>query len=117
MERFQELIRILGALWLSTGSIVTSGAVGGLREDSFFYAIVMGLGVAMIVLGLFTLLKRMWAIYSGLVVNYILILVSIILVIPGGVIFLLSLALMAHLAVSWAKELQARGLPLNARIK
>jgi hypothetical protein len=125
---FRAEIYGLGGLWIFIGilAVIAGIFVAGARS---LPDVVRGLGVYLflsgcgfIVLGIFTCLKQMWAVYVGLGVSYLFVLVHLVQVSQGACGAVCSIGLLAigiflaHRTINDAGKMRAAGIPLTAKV-
>ncbi len=130
IKKFRQQIHALGAFWIIIGCIglglaafaLSSGALPlGLQSGEITLALLLGLlvvggiSVMWIVLGVLTCLKKIGAVYAGLVLSYLGLFGNLVRLNLCPVIVLIIAILQAHRVIKWAKQMQAMGIPLNAK--
>lgn len=128
IKKFRDQIHALGALWIIFGAIaagvgafVVVGAgmglmgVQGAEIPAFLPFLILGLGVMWVVVGVFTCVKQMWAVYVGLGLSYLSLIGNLIQLQVCAVIILVLIILQAHRVLGFAKKLTAAGVPLTAK--
>ena len=123
IKKFRDQIHALGAFWIIIGGI--SAALGVFLEVSLdsveiqgapvLGAIVIATGAAWFGLGIAACLKQMWAVYVGLGLSYLSVLGNLARFNLCSLILLIAVILQAHRVIGWARELQAAGIPLDAK--
>lgn len=124
VKKFRDQIHALGAVWLLIGGLMIAvgvasflGASDGAADDRFMGPVLIGFGAFWLMIGVFALLKHMWAVYVGLVLSYLSLIGNLLRLSVCGVILLLLVIIQAHRVIGWAKELWSRGVPLNATVE
>ena len=129
IKKFRQQIHALGAFWSIIGSIglapaafaLSSGALplrlqsGEITLALLFGLLVGGISVMWIVLGVLTCLKKMGAVYAGLVLSYLSLFGNLVRLNLCPLIVLIIAILQAHRVIKWANQMQAMGVPLNAK--
>ena len=129
IKKFRQQIHALGAFWIIIGCIglglaafaLISGALPlGLQSGEITLALLFGLlvggiSVMWIVLGVLTCLKKMGAVYAGLVLSYLSLFGNLVRLNLCPLIVLIIAILQAHRVIKWGKQMQAMGVPLNAK--
>lgn len=100
----------------------------GVRKNDVGWIVFGCLAAMLAVVGVGALLKKMWAVRSFLLVNWLMALLSILLVIISGrvivgqilfaVFFAVAFALAAaqcHRVLGWSRQIRAAGYPLTAK--
>ena len=123
IKKFRDQIHALGAFWIIIGGI--SAALGvflfvssesvEIEGAPIVGAVVIVTGTCWIGLGIATCLKQMWAVYIALVLSYLSILGNLVRFNVCSLIILVVVILQAHRVIGWARELQAAGIPLDAK--
>lgn len=129
LTKFRQQIHALGGFWIFIGSIVLAAvAVLGfgyfkaddLERNGFAISIVaIGIMSAMsiiwILIGVLSCLKQIWAVYVGLILSYISLLMQVIQMNICGVVILIIVIMQSHRVISLANRLRAAGIPLSAK--
>ena len=126
VRMFRQQIHALGALWIIIGSLSVALAIVALQgnsgvaglvgnSDKIVLAIVFAAGAIWFVLGLLTCLKKIWAVYVGLVLSYLSLAGQALNVRIIGVVIMILVILQAHRVIGWSKQMRAAGVPLTAK--
>jgi hypothetical protein len=125
IRKFREQIHALGGLWIFIGAcaivIVAIASQGGdfakrLGDaDLVMLGVVMSLGGLWLTVGILTCFKQLWAVYVGLGLCYLSLAGQILHLNVCGLIIVIVAIIQAHRVISWAKELQAAGIPLTTK--
>lgn len=124
---FHQQIVALGVLW-----ILVFGLVPGLaayrfasegRGDSGYLAILLaGSALAWTVLGVLACLKRIWAVHVGLVLSYLIPVITVADMLRGpsgaggclySALFVILSILQAHRVIGFSRKMRAAGIPLD----
>ncbi|HZL88544.1 MAG TPA: hypothetical protein VFB96_09250 [Pirellulaceae bacterium] len=123
IKKFRDQIHALGAFWIIIGGISLGLGIflfttlEGARVEGapILGAIVSVAGACWFGLGVATCLKQLWAVYIGLVLSYLSVLGNLVRLNVCSLIILAAVILQAHRVIGWARELQAAGIPLDAK--
>jgi hypothetical protein len=117
---------ILGATWIIMGicGFVISGFIvyhslhelRGLRHD-ILAMILGGVSAGWFLLGIATCGKQLVAVHMGLVLSYLVLLLSVVTLSLCFLVILLPVIIQAHRVLSWAKYIQLQGLPIAIRVR
>lgn len=133
VARFRTECRALGgaaiffSLMIGLIALVSKDATG-VRKNDLGWILFACLSVTLVVVGIGTMLKKMWAVRLFLLVNWLMALLSILLVIISGrvivgqilfaaffaVVFALAAA-QCHRILGWSRQIRAAGYPLTVR--
>jgi hypothetical protein len=124
IRNFRSQSLALGVAWivlalLAIGLIAFAVGTTASRGQSpllIATAVVAGFGIIWITVGTFTCLKHLWAIYTGLVLSYISLVGNLLSFNLCAILILLAIIVQAHRVLGFAKQIQAAGLPLNAKV-
>jgi hypothetical protein len=129
-KQFRDQIVALGVMWILVLGIIAGAAATmvtdlPVRAPSPVAIYTGATAVIWIVLGVLACLKQVWAVYTGLVLGYVTIAISIVGVFTGtiegaGGCFCSFAAigvsnLQAHRVIGWARKMRAAGIPLSGR--
>lgn len=124
VKKFRDQIHALGAVWLLIGGLMIAvgvasflGAFDGAADDRFMGPVLIGFGAFWLTIGVFALLKQMWAVYVGLALSYLSLIGNLLRLSICGAILLLLVIIQAHRVIGWAKELWSRGVPLTTTVE
>ena len=122
IKRFRREIHGLGGIWIFfgiCGLALAAGALSGAaraRGIEPAAGVIFGLvGLCWLAAGVLACLKKMWAVYAGLVLSYIGVLGNLIKFNPCGLIIIIIVLIQAHRTISWAKKMQAQQIPLDSK--
>jgi hypothetical protein len=125
IKKFRDQIHALGAFWIIIGAVAIGFGIlifNGRAADMAILAggeiigsILFVQGFAWFGLGVATCLKQLWAVYIALVLSYLSILGNLVSFNVCSLIILIAVILQAHRVIGWARELQAAGIPLDAK--
>jgi hypothetical protein len=125
LKDFRSQMHALGAYWIVIGGLVLI-LIGFLATfldtesnvpDAGFLIVFFfgGLALMWVVLGVFTCLKQIWAVYIGLVLTYVGLIGNLCSFNICGIVILIVVIMQAHRVIGWAAQLQQAGIPLNTR--
>jgi hypothetical protein len=122
LKKFQQQIIALGGLWIIL-SLLALGLGGFLLANpaetppgsEFLVPILLVSGVLHLTIGVMSCLKQIWAVYVGLVISYISVIGNLISLNLCALVILAVVIVQAHRVIGWARELKARGIPLNTK--
>lgn len=127
IERFRKEMNGLGGLWIflavmSFGGIaIMANGLPGRRLPPEVAVIAAAFGVVLLIAGICTCTKQMWAVYVGLAISYLLLIGSVLSLVNGNggggcvFIFWIISVMQGHRVISWANEMTAAGIPLDSR--
>jgi hypothetical protein len=120
ITKFRQQIHALGAFWIIIGSAAGAAGLGIFRADTAdnnvpIAAIMLVVGGGWIVVGILSCLKYVGAVYVGLVVSYISLLVQVLTFNICPIIILIVVILQAHRVIGWARQLRRAGIPLATK--
>jgi hypothetical protein len=121
VKKFRDQIHALGALWLVIGGVGTATGVvllvpsGG--QDLLPGSVLIAMGTLWLAVGLFSLSKQMWAVYTGMVLSYLMLASAVLQLSPCFAVFFVLVVIQCHRVVGWAKQMRARGVPLTASVE
>jgi hypothetical protein len=138
LTAFRQQIHAVGGAWIVFGILLLPAAsgisVGNLTGRTIDGKVVAGnpallvvgnalglLALVWIVAGVATCLKHVWAVYTGLIINYV-VLAGLVLTLPQAVcnivfvVIFVFVILQAHRVLRWSREFTAAGIPLNAKL-
>jgi hypothetical protein len=127
LKDFRSQILALGVAWIILAGLalaaaalaagVLVGAVGESADDTtpILLAIVGVAGLIWGGLGVCACLKKMWAVYVGLVLSYISVAGNLLQLNLCAIVILALIIVQAHRVIGFAKELQRAGVPLTTR--
>lgn len=123
LKKFRSQIHALGGFWIVVAVLngVAAAFIAGLPSTgemeglNFVIAGVLGVfALAWAMIGILTCLKKIPAVYIGLVLSYIALVTSVVNFSICPVLLYGAAILQAHRVIGWAKELKRTGIPLNA---
>lgn len=132
LKKFRSQMHALGALWIFMGvlnlglgvALLVLGpgrlAPANIQAEGpmltfVLIAVLAVFGVAWLVVGVFTCLKAMPAVYVGLVLSYIALISSVINLSLCPILLFLLAVLQGHRVISWASQLRRAGVSLSAK--
>lgn len=126
IRQFREQIHALGALWIIIGSLALGLAAVALSGNKDVEARIAGeyevlviilavSGSLWLVLGIATLFKQMWAVYTALVLSYVSVVSHLLNLNVCALIIVILVILQAHRVIIWAGQMRAAGVPLTTR--
>jgi hypothetical protein len=119
VEKFRDEIVALGAFW-----IIVSFFIGFLsyyvfdingNRNGFASALLAAMSLLWLALGIFTCMKRMWAVYIGLGISYLNLIGMLLNLSLCGILMFFAVIVQAHRVIKWARQIQAAGLPLDVK--
>ena len=124
---FRFEVYALGGFWIFIGSMAVIGGLylagasnlPGMAQGVGVYVFLLGCG--WVVLGVFTCLKHMWAVYVGLVVSYLFILGHLVQIVQGAcgavcsIVLLVIGVILAHRTIAHASQMRMAGIPLTTK--
>lgn len=125
VKRFRSEIHALGGLWILIGCfpvgvglliVLDSAMQADFDVDRLLsMGMFVVLGTPFLIVGAFTCLKQMWAVYIGLIMSYVLTGLSLLLFnLCAGIAFLAGI-FGGHRVISWSHELRRKGIPLTTK--
>jgi hypothetical protein len=120
IRRFRREVHALGGFWIFVGALFFLAGLGaGELEDRFVdvdtvRAIAFAIGFSMAFIGIMACMKQLWAIYTGLVASYFLLLVSVLGLAVCPLIIVIVVLVQAHRTIGWANRMRRAGIPLTA---
>jgi hypothetical protein len=119
MEKFGDQILALGFFWILMGAglsfLVLEGNrnLGGMfAPDARTLQVIVGIvGGTWIALGVLTIFRKTWAVYTGLALSYLLLLAQTLTLSLCTIAILVLVILQAHRVIGWSRRLRAAGVP------
>lgn len=125
VKKFRQQIHALGAFWIIIGCALSTvvldlldlrpGIIDMPDGNVAVLAVFFCVGLAWIMLGVLACLKQLWAVYVGIVLTYLSLLVQARSLNLFPMVILFLVILQAHRVITWAKRLQSAGVPLTAK--
>jgi hypothetical protein len=118
IREFRQQSLALGAAWIILGmlagivGVVVAGPLAD-QVDGVLLGIVVVCGVLWTTLGVFTCLRKMWAVYTGLVLSYISVVGNLLGLNLCALVILIVIIVQAHRVIGFARTIQRAGLSLN----
>jgi hypothetical protein len=127
VKKFRDQIIALGAVWLFLGFVAAAmagvlmfGAPGNLNlgaggAPGLLLAVLGVMGLVWLIVGVFTCMKQMWAVYTGLVLSYLSLIGQVFNLNICSLVILIVVILQAHRVIGFANQMRAAGIPLTTR--
>lgn len=125
IKSFRQQIHALGALWIILGGLAllvmalmlgNGNQMNAPRMDAQLQMITIGaMGAAWLLLGVFTCLKQIWAVYVGLTLSYLSAIGQLFSLNLCGLAIMAVVILQAHRVIGWANKMRAAGIPLTTK--
>ncbi|CAN5710634.1 hypothetical protein BH23PLA1_BH23PLA1_35820 [soil metagenome] len=128
-KKFRQQIVAVGGFWIIIGTlsailtlVIALGIaeIPGLEFEGDTNAPMMAFlifsgfaGVTWIVLGVLTCLRKMWAVYAGLILSYVSLLMQFLNLNVCAIVLLIIVILQAHRVIGWANQLRAGNVPIR----
>lgn len=122
LRKFRQQTHALGALWIILGALAAvavtvmaafEAPAAAWPDNAALLAVLIPLTLLWIVIGVFTLMKHLWAIYTGLVLSYLSLIGNVFTLNICAIAILLAVILQAHRVLGWAQQLRRAGIPLT----
>ena len=124
IKKFRREMHGLGGFWIFIGALATFAAImlaaveppAGVDPSdlqAIGSAVFFVLGSAWVVLGIFTCLKKMWAVYVGLGISYLSLLGNLVNLNICGLVIVIVVIIQAHRCISAASKFRAAGIDLT----
>ena len=124
VQKFRQQIHALGAFWIIIGTLALGLAVAAVAmsngnrvssQETWLLGVVATCGLAWVVLGALSCMKKMWAVYAGLGLSYLSVIMQVFTLNVCGIIIGILVILQAHRVIGWASKLNDAGVPLTTK--
>lgn len=123
VKDFRTQIHALGAFWIFIGGLAlalvafAASLVDPGESPALFMAILGGLGLVWLTLGVLTCCKQLWAVYVGLVLSYLSLIGNLVTLNFNicSLILLIAAIAQAHRVIGWAGQMTRMGIPLTTK--
>jgi len=123
LKQFRQQIHALGGFWIFIGGLEMAAAIGvamsgwgDTPEEGTLIAIFFGAsGAIWLALGIAACFKKLWTVYLGLGLSYLLVVANLLSLNVCVLIVLAVVILQGHRVLGFAKRLKWLGIPLTTR--